>query len=231
MCAGRFLLITLLLVGCATSPRQMISDVKVDDALKHNVDKIFSFRGGGKFLIKVGDQEGSVEALILAEKPGSVRLETGNFLGFPVSVLTMYRGQLTYYQIAHEKFYVGKSHLISKILPFEIEEKDFLGLLFFQKKTVDRFKNHPTLKLSIHELRKDEKLNLYYPGGFKIKHKKKGDYVEVMWEEFDLNVPPFSKELFHLDPPAQADRIVLKSATRLQGVMEDTSQEEIEEGK
>lgn len=222
---------TLLIYGCASVPKHVISEVKLQEALKQNADKIVSFRGGGTFSMKFGTKEGSVEALVLAETPGKVRIETGSFLGFPISVLTMRQGKLSYYQIPQEKFYVGKSSMISKVLPFEIKEKDFFGLLFFKKEIFENFKQHPLLKLTVYEMRKDEKHDLFYPGGFKIEDRKTHDFLEVTWEEFDLNPLDISKEHFFLEKPPQAERVALSVATRLRGVIEDTSQETIDDDK
>lgn len=202
-----FLLLTsLFFTQCAPSFRDVISDEEVTEKLTHNAERIGSFRGMGRISFKLDQKEGTVELLIVADKKGNLRIETGNFLGVPLSAMTIQNRKLAYYVIPEEKFYVGEpsEKIVSSILPLQIEESDLRGLIFFSKNVVQGLKKRKPFKLEIFKCREDEKQNLFYPTGFRLTNEKREEYLEINWEEYDLNPPPFPEKIFKLEKPSQA---------------------------
>lgn len=212
----KYLFFIIFFISCS-SLHNVVSETKLSEALEKNQGKIRSFRGMGKASFSVNKQEGSVEILAIAEKSGRLRIETGTFFNIPLSILTVYEDKLSYYAISEEKYYVGKTSEdnMKYLLPLELTEKDLLGFLFFDKTTIDRFKQNKQYQLEFFELKKNEKQNLYYPEGLKITHVKNGDFLLLSWDEFDLNPSPFSKIHFQFKKPPQAMSIPLSSLRKV----------------
>ncbi len=211
----RFFLLffVVFLSHCAPALHNIISDTEVLAKLSHNGEKISSFRGMGRVSFMLNHKQGAVEVLMAADKKGNLRIETGNFFGVPLSAMTIENQRLAYYVIPEEKFYVGEpsQKIIPSVLPLGIEERDLRGLIFFSKKTVEGFKKKKSFKLDIFKCRYDEKQNLFYPTGFRLTDKKTGEYLQINWEEYDLNPPAFPVKIFRLERPPQARLIVWES--------------------
>jgi len=200
----------LLFIHCAPSLQNIIQEAEVLEKLEHNAERISSFRGMGRVSFTLDQRNGVAEALIVADKKGNLRIETGNFFGVPLSAMTIQNHKLRYYVIPEEKFYVGEpsEKIVSSVLPLGIEESDLRGLLFFSKKTILDFKKRKPFKLDIFKCRHDEKQNLFFPSGFRLTNEKTGEYVQINWEEYDLNPPSFPSKVFQLEKPSQARLIV-----------------------
>ncbi|MEK7790011.1 MAG: hypothetical protein AAB309_00110 [Deltaproteobacteria bacterium] len=206
-----FLLFFLIfLPHCAPALHNIISNAEVLAKLNHNGEKISSFRGMGRVSFRLSQKEGAVEVLIVADKKGNLRLETGNFFGVPLSAMTIQNQKLAYYVISEEKFYIGEpsEKIVSSVLPLQIEERDLRGLIFFSKETVEGFKKKKSFKLDIFKCRYEEKQNLFYPIGFRLTDEKTGEYLQINWEEYDLNPSPFPAKIFRLERPPQARLMV-----------------------
>lgn len=204
------LLFSFFLSHCAPTLQNIISDSEVFAKLNHNGEKISSFRGMGRVSFRLGQKQGAVEVLIAADKKGNLRIETGNFFGAPLSAMTIQNQKLAYYVIPEERFYVGEpsEKIVSSVLPLQIEERDLRGLVFFSKETVEGFKKKKSFKLDIFKCRYEEKQDLFYPTGFRLTDEKTGEYLQIKWEEYDLNPPPFPVKIFRLERPPQARLIV-----------------------
>jgi len=68
----------------------MASDVEIMEKLAFNQDKIKTVRGMGDIRFALNDKSGSVDAVILGERNGGFRLETGNHFGVPLMAMTIY---------------------------------------------------------------------------------------------------------------------------------------------
>lgn len=213
-----FLLISLFLfTACGPSLHDVVPDIKLTDAFKQNKDQIHSFRGMATAFFSLQDKKGSAELLVVSQTPDHLRVETGNSFGIPLSVLTIYQGNLTYYVIPEENYYVGQTAqgVSKRVLPLALNEKDLLDILFFHQKVYEKFKKNKDYTLEFYELKEDERLHLIYPKAFKLTQVKTHEYVEVHWDEFDLNPHAFSKDHFYIEKQPQSHRIHLKPTQRL----------------
>ena len=102
-----------------------------------------------------------------------------------------------------------------KFLPFGLKEKDFLDILLFSKKVHEKFKEDATYQLSFLDIQEDEKQKLFYPKGFRMTNKKTQEYVEIGWDQFDLNVQKLPDRLFEFPKPPQARHIELSSSQKV----------------
>ncbi len=207
----------LFLLACGPSLHDIIPEPDLLEKLQHNQEKITSFRGMGRASFSLQGQKGSVEILVVAQKPDQLRVETSHFLGYPLTTLTIHKGKLIYYVESYERYYVGKTGdpAAQKFLPFGLQEKDFLNILLFSKSAYEKFKNHSKYQLSFLDIQEDEKQKLFYPRGFRLSAKKDQEYVEIGWNQFDLNPQKFSARLFELEKPPQARRIELSSSQKV----------------
>lgn len=211
----------LTLSHCAPSLQNIISDTEVFEKLNHNAEKISSFRGMARVSFMLDQKKGVVEALVVADKKGNLRIETGNFFGVPLSAMTVQNHKLRYYVISEEKFYVGEpsEEIVSAVLPLGIGESDLRGLLFFSNETIQGFKKRRPFRLDIFKCRHEEKQNLFFPSGFRLTNEKTEEYVQLNWEEYDLNPPPFPGRVFQLKKPPQARLIVWGTTRRYSPVL------------
>lgn len=203
-------------ISCGLSLHDVVSEVKLAEAFKYNAGKIRSFRGMGRAYFSLQEKEGAVDIVAISEKPDRMRIEVGGLLGIPLSVLVTSRQKLTYYAIPEEKYYVGRTqeNISRHVLPLGLTEKDLLGFLLFDEKAIQKLKGKKQYKLEIFELTKDEETRgLYYPEGFKVTDIRTKDTLQVVWEEFDINPPAFSKIHFVLKKPPQAMLISFGSKT------------------
>ncbi|MBI3018801.1 MAG: hypothetical protein HYY61_02795 [Deltaproteobacteria bacterium] len=207
----------LFLVGCRASLHDVIPEADLLQKFRHNQEKIASFRGMGSASFSLQGQKGSVEVLVVAQKPEQLRVETSHFLGYPLTTLTIHKNKLIYYVEAYERYYVGKTGDPSaqKFLPFGLKEKDFLAILLFSKSAHEKFKNHPKYRLSFLDIQEEEKQKLFYPKGFRMTNKETQEYVEIGWDSFDLNAQKFPARLFELEKPPQALRVELSSSQKV----------------
>lgn len=212
----------LVFSQCAPSLQNIIEEAEVFEKLEHNAERISAFRGMGRVAFTLNQKNGVVEALMVADKKGNLRIETGNFFGVPLSAMTIRNHRLRYYVIPEEKFYVGEpsEKIVSSVLPLGIDEDDLRGLLFFSKKTVVSFKKRKPFKLDIFKCRHDEKQNLFFPSGFRLTNEKTGEYLQINWEEYDLNPPPFPPKVFQLERPPQAKLIVWETVPKYSPILQ-----------
>lgn len=202
-------LVLMVSVSCASLQGYIASEQEVYEklALNQGQGKVTSFRGVAEITFHLKDQKGSVEAIIIADQKGNLRVETANFFGVPLTVFSIYRGKVTYYIIPEEKIYIGLSSeaMPEKVLPFSLSEADLKGLIFFSKETYDKFKVHSRHKLQFYTFKKDEITDLYYPSGLKLtKRDNEDEFVRIEWDGYDLNPEKLPESLFKLEPPAQA---------------------------
>jgi len=218
----------LLFIACGPSLQEVVKETELSPAFKHNQEKIHSFRGVARVFFSFGKKKGSVEVLVVSEKPDHLRMETGNFFGVPLSVLTIYQGKVTYYVIPEEKYYVGeaKEQVTQQFLPFELTEENIFGLIYFSQKTYDFFKHHKRFQLDFYEVKEKEELKLFYPRGFKLTDKKTKDTVEWRWDAYDLNPPKFSSMHFKIEKPAQARWIDLRGAHKTSPIFKGEEESE-----
>lgn len=190
---------------CAcTTLGPLISQEELLEKLLLNQNKIHSFRGVAHVDFQLSGQKGSMEAVVIAEKEGDIRVETGNFFGVPLSVLTISKDKLMYYVMSEEKIYIGKaSQMAQDILPLHITDQELLGLLLFSRSTVEKFMKHARLKVDFFSLvfQKDQKI--YYPEAIKLTNTARDEYLEIRWEAYDINPSQLSKEHFSIDIPSQ----------------------------
>lgn len=217
----------LFYIGCGPLLHDVIPEADLLQKFRHNQEKIASFRGMGRASFSLQGQKGSVEILVVAQKPEQLRVETSHFLGYPLTTLTIHGDKLIYYVEAYERYYVGKTGDPSaqKFLPFGLKEKDFLNILLFSKVTYDKFKNHPKYRLSFLDIQEDEKQKLFYPKGFRMTNTKTKEYVEMGWDSFDLNAQKFPPRLFELEKPPQARRIELSSSQKVVPIFKGEDEE------
>ncbi len=207
----------LVCVSCGPLLHDVISESDLLQKFRHNQEKIVSFRGLGRAAFSLQDQKGSVEILVVAQKPEQLRVETSHFTGYPLTTLTIHQDKLIYYVEAYERYYVGKtgSPAAQKFLPFGLKEKDFLALLLFSKSVYEKYKNHPKYQISFLDIQEDEKQKLFYPKGFRMTNKETQEYVEIGWDSFDLNAQKFPVRLFEFAQPPQSRRVELSSSQKV----------------
>ncbi|MBI2645737.1 MAG: hypothetical protein HYW85_01675 [Deltaproteobacteria bacterium] len=207
----------LFCVGCGPSLHDIIPEADLAQKFRHNQEKIVAFRGLGRAAFSLQGQKGTVEVLVVAQKPDQLRVETSHFLGYPLTTLTIHKNKLIYYVEAYERYYVGKTGDPSaqKFLPFGLKEKDFLNILLFSKSVYEKFKKHPKYQLSFLDIEEDEKQKLFYPKGFRMTNKETQEYVEIGWHSFDLNAQKFPARLFELAQPPQSRRVELSSSQKV----------------
>ena len=218
----------LFCAGCGPLLHDVIPEADLLQKFRHNQEKIASFRGMGRASFSLQGQKGSVEVLVVAQKPEQLRVETSHFLGYPLTTLTIHKDKLIYYVEAYERYYVGKTGDPSaqKFLPFGLKEKDFLALLLFSKSAYEKFKAHPTYHLSFLDIQEDEKQKLFYPKGFRMTNKETQEYVEIGWDQFDLNAQKFPDRLFEFKKPPQAMRVELSSSKKVTPIFKGGDDEE-----
>ena len=217
----------LFCVGCGPSLHDIIPEADLAQKFRHNQEKIVAFRGLGRAAFSLQGQKGTVEVLVVAQKPDQLRIETSHFLGYPLTTLTIHKNKLIYYVEAYERYYVGKTGDPSaqKFLPFGLKEKDFLNILLFSKSVYEKFKKHPKYQLSFLDIEEDEKQKLFYPKGFRMTNKETKEYVEIGWNSFDLNAQKFPARLFELEKPPQAMRVELSSSKKVTPIFKGEDEE------
>ena len=183
-----------------------VTQEEVSKKLSLNKERISSLRTMGKAQFALKNLEGTVEILLLVEKKGNVRVETGNFFGVPLSALTIRNNRMQYYVISEEKIYQGDpDQLLKAILPFDLTQKDFLGLLLFSGPTVRKFQKNERFELQFYPFKKEGEL--YYPQGLRLTDLKTDEYMEIQWGGIDINPAPFRSQHFKIIPPPQAQVI------------------------
>ena len=212
----RYVWLCFLCLSCAPTLQGVVSDADVLEKLSYNNEKIQSFRGMGKAYFSLKEGKGSLELIVVAKKPGDLRIETGNFFGVPLSVITTRENKMQYYDIPYEKFYEGKldSRFLRAILPLNLNQKDLLGLLFFSQKTYEKMKASQKYRLEFIGIQKREKDRFYYPRELRLTNTHTEEFIHMGWEEFDLNPKALKPDLFWVQKPAYATRIEIGGASR-----------------
>ena len=217
-------LISLLFSSCA-SLEGVVSDAELLSKLELNKEGVHSFRGSAYLSFSLNHKKGAVDFLILADSKGNLRMETGSFIGFPLSAMTIYQKKVTYYAIPEEKVYTGGSSLVPQALPFHLTEEELRGLLFFSKKTYVDLKKREQFKLEVFGLKEDESTHFYYPSALRLTYLKTQEYITLRWDGVDLNPSAFSSALFKLDIPPQA-RIYQWKEGRMTPLLQGSEEEE-----
>lgn len=169
--------------------------------MDQNQEKIKSLRGMARVYFSLPEGKGTVEAIAVVQKPRSLRLETGNFFGFPLTAFTLRQNAFEYYVIPEEKVYVGslKDVSFNHIFPFSIDIQDLMNIFLFSKKSL----KHPkTYKL--HFMRIEQRGNLYYPLEMRMTDASLNHFIHWTWQEVELNPKALSKEVFELKKPKHA---------------------------
>lgn len=119
-------------VDVSCSPRQMVSTIDQDD-------RPWGLKGMAKIKVKSPDETFSANELILAQRPGCLRLETFNPLGQPVFFAVTDGEELSLFSPSEKKFYrgVASPEHLSLFIPLHLSLEEIISILLGDVPLID----------------------------------------------------------------------------------------------
>lgn len=177
------LLLALIISACAPiKPAPVQSQKEAEllvDRLRQKQNLIRTFAGKGAITFNNPERRHYFEAMVLAERPGRLRLQAFDALGRPALTLTVNDEEINYLDYRAPKLYRGKATYenLSRIMPLGLNVSELITLLAGGQplSLYERASLEKTTELGQDILL----LSLQRPGG---------RYIEKMWLDKDLKV-------------------------------------------
>jgi hypothetical protein len=128
----------LFLLGCLSctkridfGPHGEISDARTLVSLVHDAERrVASLQGDGKLVVQSPQGSGTLDLFVAVQRPESIHLESMDFFGKPLAVLSATGGQFGLYQGQENRFYEGPASPanVSRLLPVVLPPSELVTL-------------------------------------------------------------------------------------------------------